>query len=159
MLPPRYASHSGILEMMARKRREFRVLDAALSGDSAALASISRSAALTAEYATLVRIRSLVKEELATDARPNPFMAERVVQHLRSQAYRHQVYYGALLRAFRPVLVAALLLVASMAAYNIAHWSGNYSASRTAERMLGLPPVTPTAAFAADLPVVLPQEP
>ncbi len=141
-----------------RERSAYRLLDAALSGDTAARQAVAQSPALRAELAALEQVRSLLQECTATRT-AQPFLAERVVRQLRSSAHREQVLYGSLLRLFRPVVVAVLLVTASLAAYNITFRSTYSATSTTAEVMLGLQPVTLSEAFAADLETVFPANP
>ncbi len=141
-----------------RERSSFRLLDAALSGDTAARKAVAQSPALRAELAALEHMRSLLQESSAGQT-AHPFLAERVVRRIRSGAHREQILYGSLLRVFRPVVVAALLLIVSLAAYNITFRSTYTATPTTTEVMLGLQPVTLTEAFAADLETVFPANP
>ena len=140
------------------KRSAFRLLDRALSGDTAARAAVAQSQELQAQLSAMEQVQLLLREGAARRA-PDPFLAEHVIRRLNSRAHGHQDLYGALLAVFRPMAIAALLLIASMAAYNVTFRTEYSSAPTAAEVMLGLQPVTLTEAFVSELMPEFPADP
>ncbi len=140
------------------ERSAIRLLDAALSGDEAARAAVARRPALKNELTVLEQVRSVLQASAMSHV-TDPWLAGHVVRRLTSRAHHEQALYGSLLNIFRPVVIAALLIMASLLTYNTT-LRGSYSVvPTTTEVMLGLQPVTLTAAYSADLEPLFPADP
>jgi hypothetical protein len=94
-----------------------------------------------------------------------PFFTDRVMRRLTpipqklTAASQDEEFFAFLLRLFRPVALAGILLILGFATYNVA-FSDAYVAETTAtEAMLGLPPVTLTTAYTLDFETIPPIEP
>lgn len=117
---------------------------------------------LRAELEALRGLRGLLRTTVRADAEvaTRPFLADRVMRRLAAPVRRlspEEELLGGLLRLFRPVAVAGLLLILALAAYNVTLATGYVAAPSTAEAVLGLPPVSLTTAYDVDYAPLLPE--
>lgn len=80
-----------------------------------------------------------------------PFLVERVLRRLEPSTAGTDVFLGTLWQLFRPMGIAALLLILGLAAYNTSLVDAYDVRPTTSEALLGLQPVTLTTAYAADV--------
>lgn len=135
--------------------RLLRLLEGALPPDEAARLrdEIARSPALRHEYETLRAMRTLLQTTTrdAAEKAVKPFLADRVMRRLAPQSEPEEELFGALLRLFRPVALAGLLLILGLGAYNVSRADAYDAEPSATEAVLGLPPVTLSAAYDLDL--------
>ncbi|MDA0379257.1 MAG: hypothetical protein O3C45_05140 [Bacteroidetes bacterium] len=97
-------------------------------------------------------LRNMVESERSASMMSMP--AERVMRALRAAGVRpgrvEEFLERELLSWFRPVFVAALLLIAVLAAYNVELSLQNDYDQTATEMVLGLQPVTVAAAYDID---------
>ena len=113
--------------------------------------ALSQSDELRQEMEMLNSLRKRIKQSTVTSFKP--FFADRVMEKIRSssQVNINESFFDSLFLLFRPVAIAAIILVIAIAGYNIAT-TGQFSL----EGALGIPEVTvdavydPTLAFVAE---------
>lgn len=120
---------------------------------------LAHSPDLRAELETLRAMQGLLRTTVQSSAETaaKPFLADRVMKRLdpaRQRAPRlapEEELFGSLLRLFRPVALAGVLLILSIAAYNVT-LSNEYQAdASTTEAVFALPPVTIATAYDTEL--------
>ena len=125
------------------------------------------AAELRAELEALQGLQSVLQNTVraSSERALQPFFADRLVRRLAPAPQRlatttpDEEFFGLLLRLFRPVAVAGLLLILGFATYNVTV-SGDYEAqASTTEAVLGLPPVSLATAYTLDLSTTPPAEP
>ena len=128
---------------------------------------VARSPALRTELEALKALQGLLQTTVraSSERAIEPFFADRLMRQLAPAPQRlaattpDEEFFGFLLRLFRPVAVAGLLLILGFATYNVT-LSGDYEAqASTTEAVLGLPPVTLATAYDLNLSTTLPTEP
>lgn len=149
--------------------RLLRLLDGALAPEEEARLrqELERSPALRAELEALQALQGLLQTTVraSSERALQPFFADHLMRRLTPAPQRlaattpDEEFFGLLLRLFRPVAVAGLLLVLGFATYNVTV-SGEYEAqTSTTEAVLGLPPVSLATAYDLDLSTTPPTEP
>ena len=123
--------------------RERQVLDNALS----------RSEDLRGEKESILQLRQAIKKEKVSGFQP--FFSERVLNRIQAtlQAKGEDSFFNSLLVVFRPLAIAAIILIIIISAYNITS-SGQVSL----EGALAVPEVTLNDAYATSLAVVIEEE-
>lgn len=85
----------------------------------------------------------------------HPRLTDNILRAVRPGAERmrnfDELWSGALVSWFRPVVVAGLLLIVLLAAYNARQTSSEIAGLTTTERVLGLHPVTIASAYDLEL--------
>ncbi|MFQ5569221.1 MAG: hypothetical protein ACE5G0_06075 [Rhodothermales bacterium] len=128
---------------------------------------LARSSALRAELEEIRALQGLLQTTVraSTEDALRPFFADRVMRRLRPAAQRladsasEEEFFGVLLRLFRPVALAGLLIILGFAAYNVTQSDGYESQPSTTEAVLGLPPMTLATAYEFDLSPTTPTDP
>ena len=149
--------------------RLLRLLDGALAPDEETRLrdDLARSPELRAELDEVKALRSVLQTTVRASSEQalKPFFADRLMRRLAPATQRlaatapDEEFFGSLLRLFRPVAVAGLLLILGFATYNVT-LSDAYDAQPTpTEAMLGLRPVTLTTAYNLDLETIPPLDP
>ncbi len=141
--------------------RLLRLLQGHLTPEEAAdlRREIDRSPALQAELETLRALHGLLRTTVRADAEEalTPFFVDRLMRRLTPAPQRlaktspEEELFSGLLRLFRPVALAGLLLILGFAAYNVTLSSAYDAAPSTTEAVLALPPVTLATAYEAEL--------
>lgn len=132
-----------------------RFLDGALPPEEAAAVqrALDASPALRDELATLRALRGSLRAATHADDALQPFFTDRLMRRLAPAPARlseSEEFFGALVRLFRPVALAGLLLVLGFAAYNV-NLAEDYEAEpTTTEAVLALPPVSLATAYDVD---------
>jgi hypothetical protein len=117
---------------------------------------LERSDLLRAELARLETIRSLLITTAhdSADASLKPFFADRTMRRLqpvRNPASTEDELASLLIRFFRPIAIASLLLAICLAVYNI-NVSNDFAAeTTTTEAILALPPVSSMSIYELDV--------
>ena len=106
-----------------------------------------------AETGQLRALRQLIRYAVdeGSERSVKPFLVERVLRRLEPSATGTEVFLGTLWQLFRPMGIAALLLILGLAAYNTSLVDAYDVRPTTSEALLGLQPVTLTTAYAADV--------
>lgn len=148
--------------------RLLQLLDGALAPNEEARLrdELAQSPTLRAELEDLKALRSVLQAAVQTSSEQalKPFFADRVMRRLAPATQRlatapDEVLFGSLLRLFRPVALASLLIILGFATYNIT-LSDTYGAQpTTTEAVLGLRPVTLTTAYNFDFETITPLDP
>ena len=85
----------------------------------------------------------------------HPHLTDNILRAVRPSTERmrsfDELWSGALVSWFRPVVVAGLLLIVLLAAYNARQTSPEIAGLTTTERVLGLHPVTVASAYDLEL--------
>lgn len=149
--------------------RLLRLLDGASTPEEEARLrhDLARSPDLRAELEAVKALRGLLQTTVrASSAQAlKPFFADRLMRRLAPVAHRlaapaaDEEFFGLLLRLFRPVAVAGLLLILGFATYNVTYSNDYEAEASTTEAVLGLPPVTLATAYDLDLSTTPPSEP
>ncbi len=149
--------------------RLLRLLDGTLPpGEETRLRDdLARSPELRAELDELKALRGLLQTTVRASSEQalKPFFADRLMRRMAPAPQRlaattpDEEFFGSLLRLFRPVAVAGLLLILGFATYNVT-LSDEYEAeASTTEAVLGLPPVSLATAYDLDLSTTSSTEP
>lgn len=116
---------------------------------------LARSPALRAELDDLKALRSLLQTTVRASSEQalKPFFADRLIRRLAPAGTRlaatapDEEFFGSLLRLFRPVALAGLLLILGFALYNVTLADVYDAEPTTTEAVLGLPPMTLATAY------------
>lgn len=129
-------------------------LDGTMSNDEQAQlrSEIERSPELRTQIDELSDVRGLLREAVVADADArSPLLADRVIQRMRSFDGNAEsvadAFLSGIVRLFRPVALAAIVIIALLASYNLSYSDEYASELTTAESVLGLPPVTLATAY------------
>jgi anti-sigma factor RsiW len=141
--------------------RLLRFLDGSLPPEDAARVQdeLAHAPDLRAELETLRAMQRLLRTTVQSSAETaaKPFLTDRVMKRLdpaRKSAKRlapEEELFGSLLRLFRPVALAGMLLILIIAAYNVTLSSGYEAEASTTEAIFALPPVTIATAYDTEL--------
>ncbi len=106
-----------------------------------------------AEWQELQALADLLRLTVKTSSEQSvkPYLTERVLRRMAPVTAGTDLFFGALWQLFRPIGVAALLLILGLATYNASLVDAYDVRPTTAEVLLGLQPVTLTTAYASDL--------
>jgi hypothetical protein len=115
--------------------------------------ALSQSETFRAERESIIQMRQSVKK--GNISRFQPFFAERVLNRIQTtlQVKAEESFFNSLLVVFRPLAIAAIILIIIISAYNITS-SGQISL----EGALAVPEVTLNDAYATSLAVVIEEE-
>ncbi|GIV62154.1 hypothetical protein GQ464_016835 [Rhodocaloribacter litoris] len=133
-----------------------RWLDGAMTPEEAAAweRRMAASPGLRARAEEMRQLRQTLQASVGAGAAQvlKPFFTDRLMRRLQPVASRsrEEAFAAALATLFRPVLVASLALIMVLAAYNLT-FRADDAEQPAAEAVLGLPPVTLTAAYELDL--------
>ena len=136
--------------------RLLRFLDGTLPDEEAAQMrrALEASPALRADLEAARTLRHALRQTVRTAAVDalRPFFADRLMRRLATAPVplagaRDEEFFGALVRLFRPVVLAGLLVVLGFAAYNV-NLAAEYDAEPSmTEAVLALPPVSLATAY------------
>lgn len=120
---------------------------------------LERSPALRSDLGDVDAISGLLRTAMAESDRESlkPFFADRLMRRLNPPA--DEALFGSLWNLFRPVAFASLLLIASLASYSATRYNAWDARPTTTEAILGLEPVTLTAAYTSDIDLFAPFDP
>jgi hypothetical protein len=115
--------------------------------------ALSQSEDLRGEKESILQLRQAIKKEKVSGFQP--FFSERVLNRIQAtlQAKGEDSFFNSLLVVFRPLAIAAIILIIIISAYNITS-SGQVSL----EGALAVPEVTLNDAYATSLAVVIEEE-
>jgi len=113
--------------------------------------ALSQSEALRTEKESILQMRQAIKKGKVSGFQP--FFAERVLNQASIQAKAEDSFFNSLLIVFRPLAIAAVVVIIIISAYNITS-SGQVSL----EGALAVPEVTLNDAYATSLAVVIEEE-
>ena len=149
--------------------RLLRLLQGALTPEEEAglRRDLARSPELRAELEALKALQGLLQTTVRTTSEEalKPFFTDRLMRRLTPAPQRlaaeasDEEYFSLLLRLFRPVVAAGLLLILGFAPYNVTLSSDYETRPSTTEAVLGLPPVTLATAHDLDLSTTPPTDP
>ena len=149
--------------------RLLRLLDGVLAPDDEARLrdDLARSPELRAELDGMKALRGLLQATVRASSEQalKPFFADRLMRRLAPATQRlasaasDEEFFGSLLRLFRPVAVASLLLILGFATYNVTLSDAYDAQPTTTEAVLGLTPVTLTTAYNLDFEMIPPLDP
>ncbi len=119
---------------------------------------LAHSPALRREMEELRALHGLLRTTVHASAETalKPFFADRLLRRLAPAPQRlvrrspEEELFAGLLRLFRPLALAGVLLILGFAAYNVTLSSDYGAEPSTTEAVLALPPVTLATAYDAD---------
>ncbi len=99
------------------------------------------------------RLRTLLREaaETVAESSVQPFLPDRIMRRIQSSVHPEEDFFQSLWLAFRPVILASILLTLGFMSYSTI-LSRNYEVPPTpTEVVFGLQPLTLTNAYSSDL--------
>jgi hypothetical protein len=115
--------------------------------------ALSRTEELRREKETIIQLRRTIREGKVDSFRP--FFADRVLNRIQaySKGRNDESFFDSLFMIFRPVAIAAVILIIMVTVYNI-----TTSGQLSLESVLAVPEVTLDDAYSSSLALVIEEE-